>query len=93
MLDSVGPSLPKNTIEYSSNIDPLCNLKFLPSLVSTSASGLLPEVASSETTTLGNSDTINSTMDSGKNKNKKPHCHMLQKYDGWFVGCIFGKAT
>jgi hypothetical protein len=72
MLDSVGPSLPINTTEYSSNIDPLSNLKFLPSFVSTSASGLLLEVASSETTTLGNSDAISSTTDSEK-KNQKPH--------------------
>ena len=78
MLDSVGPSLPINTIEYSSNIDPLSNLKFLPSFASTSASGLLLEVASSETTTLGNSDAISSTTDSGKKKknSKTTLCHI-----------------
>lgn len=91
MLDSVGPSLPINTMEYSSNIDPLRNLKFLPSFVSISASRLLLEVASSETTTLGNSEAISSMMDSGK-KQIKNHIMSHAVLKVWLV-CISGKVT
>jgi hypothetical protein len=66
MFDSVGPSLPIKTMEYSSNLDPFSNLKFLPSFVSSSASGLLPEMASSETIRLGKSGAMFSMTDSGK---------------------------
>jgi hypothetical protein len=98
MLDSVDPSFPINTMEYSSNIDPLSNLKFLPSFVSTSTSGLLLEVASSETTTLGNSDVMSSTMDSGKKqiKNHTMSDAVEKKIVCLFVYlfvCILGKVT
>jgi hypothetical protein len=83
-LDSVGPSLPINTMEYSSNLDPFSNLKFLPSFVSSSASVLLIEVASSETITLGKSSAMFSMMDSGKEQIKDHTIYMIV-CEKWFI--------
>jgi hypothetical protein len=84
MFDSVGPSLPIKTMEYSSNLDPFSNLKFLPSFVSSSASGLLLEMASSETIRLGKSGATFSTMDSGK-KQIKDHNISMIVCEKWFI--------